>query len=86
MGAITISVDAGAAGQASKSYTVSNADIGRLIAWAKVQYFPRFAQPAPTDLQALAAWADALIQQTKDNVVEHERRAASVPAFVATEA
>jgi hypothetical protein len=74
MGSITVSVSK-ANPLGSKTYTVPNADIDRLIAWAKVFYAP---QPGGvlTDAQALLAWVNAFMEATKARVTEHEREAA----------
>jgi hypothetical protein len=82
MGTITFTiVGDGTVGTKTKAYTLSNADINRLIAWATVVYAtpPTVEVPSPPALtiaQALVAWADSVIAGTKNNVVRYEKNVA----------
>ena len=91
MGSITISVTGDATiGTKSKAFVVSDADINRLVAYATTVFAtqPTNGNPNPPALlpaQALLAWAQSFIDQTKSSVVSLERAAvAPPPAFVAT--
>ncbi len=86
MGSIAITVIGdGAVGTKSKTYTVSDADIGRLVAFSRAVYATT-AIPNPTITQGLVAWADAIIERAKANVRDYERVAAIVEpgAFTAS--
>lgn len=82
MGTVTIQVIGDASvGTKSKSYALSDADVNRLVNWAKSAYAtaPTVQVPSPPPLtvaQALVAWADGVIAGTKNNVVNWERTAA----------
>jgi len=79
MGTVTLTiVGDGTVGTKTKTYNFVDADINRLVAWAKVVYAtpPTVAVPNPPALtvtQALVAWGDGLIAGTKANVIRHER-------------
>jgi hypothetical protein len=86
MGSVRIEVAGGVVGTAKgKTFTVSDADVNRLVAWAQA----RFANGStPTVLQALVAWADSVIARTRDDVLNYERAEALIahqpPDFTAT--
>ncbi len=79
MGTITISVAGGTAGTVkAKAFTVPDADVSRLVAWAQVAYAPQPTADVPippllTPTLALVAWATGIIEGTKANIVSHER-------------
>jgi hypothetical protein len=88
MGSITMTlVGDVSVGTKTKTYTASDADINRFIAWAKVAYATA-AVPNPTTAQAAVAWADAQINAMKMAVQAYEgnvARAAVVdPTWTAT--
>ena len=77
----------------SKTFTISDSDVSRLIAWANKAYAtqPTQANPTPpalTPAQGLIAWATGLIEGTKANVVNTEEaasiQAVTVPAPIVT--
>ena len=82
MGTITITVDAGAAGTTTKSYTVTNTNIGRLADWSKAR-LPQDG-PNPTNGEAIEAWMDWAMQFTRQQVLDHEQRALAPPTFDVT--
>lgn len=78
MGQVTFKIDAGAAGTTEKAFTVTNANIQRMIDWIKART-PDGA--AMTNAQAVEAWAQLLMGFSRQQVLEHERRALAPPAF-----
>jgi hypothetical protein len=84
MGQITFAVDAGAGGSATKAFTASNANLGRLVAWSKANLLPPANPeaeppvPAPTNEQAIEAWAKYMMDRTREYVQNWERKNASV--------
>lgn len=83
MPTLTISLSGSSVVNGSKSYTVTDADIQKVIDWAATTYGqkPGPGVPAPTPLtpqQALLAWVNSWIQGTKDAV----QRFKTVPAVV----
>jgi hypothetical protein len=83
MGAITFQVIGDASvGTRTKTFAVSDADVNRLVAWAKAQ----LAQPGETltTPQALLRWAEVSMAITKDRVVGYEKAVAAHPPFEAT--
>ena len=79
MGSITFRVVGDASvGDRAKTFTVSDENINRLVAYAKAE------NPALTTPQALAKWADYMMAITKERVLGHERTVAAVAPFDAT--
>lgn len=81
MGSITITVVGDASvGTKTKVFTVSDADINRLVARAKIKYAP-VVNGTPTTAQAMSAMADELVAYLKQDVVSAEKQAtvAAVP-------
>jgi hypothetical protein len=95
MGSITFQgIGDASIGTKTKTYAVSDADMNRFKTWA-IAYFatrPTHAVPNPPALtvtQALTAWADWCMTNTKNLVIDRERRIAltavtPTPPFVAT--
>jgi hypothetical protein len=87
MGSITLTtVGDASVGTVTRTWNVSDADINRLVAWAKDVYptAPTEANPTPpppTTTQALNRWGAGLMQGTNNNVQRHEYEAskAAVP-------
>lgn len=79
MGSITIQVTGDASvGTLSKTFTVSNANIGRLVAWAQAQFDTGTPLTPP---QALARWAERMIGHTQQDLMRRERETSAVPPF-----
>lgn len=77
MGSITFQVIGdGTVGTKTKTYTVSDADINRLVNCWKTLGATN-AVPSPTVAQALLAWADHEISDTKSSVLQFEQAAAA---------
>ena len=73
MGSLTFTVVGGAnVGTKTKSYSVADVDIDRLVTWAQAVYATP-AIPAPTVTQALLAWAESLMNGTHSNVLRWEK-------------
>lgn len=71
MGSITITVirdDPAFTGE--RSYNISDANLGRLVAWAQV-HFGTPGNPLG-QVEALNAWVDNFINNTKASVVQYE--------------
>lgn len=83
MGTVTITVDAGAAGTATRTFTVTNANLGRLAEFGKrrLRGMGPPLDPAPTNAEGLEAWAKWAMQMTRDHVVGEERQQATVADF-----
>lgn len=74
MGSITLTIVGDATVLTkTKAYVVSDADVNRFVAWAKVNYASA-AVPSPTTTQALVAWADSTIAALKSAVVSSEKQ------------
>lgn len=84
MGTVTIGVDAGASGASQKVYTISNANLGRLVTWSKAHLFGGRDPSTITNVQAMDAWMDFVIQQSKSNVLSYERSTAAVADILVT--
>jgi hypothetical protein len=79
MGSITFQVIGDASvGTRTKTYTVPDEHINRFVAWAKANFGETTAP------QALLAWADLMMTQTRENVINYERAISTVPPFEAT--
>lgn len=78
MGSITITVDAGAGGTATRTFTVSNANLLRLVTWIKA-ISPNGG--ALTNPQAMERWMQWIIDQSRAQVLDDERRKRSIPDF-----
>lgn len=86
MGSITFQVIGSAAvGTKTKTYAVSNGDIDRLVTCWQTLGATQGA-PSPTIAQALLAWADGMMSDTKSTVLQFEREAAAaaIAPIVAT--
>ncbi len=87
MGTITISVDAGASGSVSKTFTISNPNLGRLAGVMKdrrplVPGPPGAAAPDPmTNAEAFELWIESVMGEARQTVVAAERTKAVVPDF-----
>jgi NAD(P)H-flavin reductase len=88
MGSITFQVIGdGSVGTKTKTFTVADADINRLVEWAKVAY--RGDGPALNTTQALLAWTQAMMDDARKRVRHYEYRIAQEsvsqpPVFDAT--
>jgi hypothetical protein len=83
VGSITFQVVGDASvGTKTKTFTVSDADVNRLVAWAQV----KFATPSVAG--ALLAWANDLMDTSRQAVITYERgealKTVEPPAFTAT--
>lgn len=78
MGSITFQVFGdGTVGTKTKTYTVSDADINRLVAYGiKLATTPQL--PNPTVAQGLLAWVDRAMAVAKADVLSSERDTATV--------
>lgn len=73
MGSITFQVVGdGSVGTKTKTYTVSDADVNRLVAYG-VSLATTPQVPSPTVAQALLAWADRAMALAKSDVLSYER-------------
>jgi hypothetical protein len=73
MAALTIALSGSGVANGSRNYTVSDADLARLLAWAKAATKPNdVGSDTRTDAQVLAAWADYLVRHTKRSVQQFE--------------
>ena len=72
MSSITITVVGDAtAGTNTKTYTVSDADVNRMIGWAKKNYITEQV-PLPTTAQALEAWFGSTMHAVQVAVTDSE--------------
>jgi hypothetical protein len=84
MGQVTFGVDAGAGGAATRVFQVPNANLARLVAWSKANLLPAANPeadppvPAPTNAEAIEAWAQFMMDRTRGYVQNWERKTASV--------
>ena len=79
MGTITMTIDAGTAGTATKTFTVTNTNLGRLADFAKTM-----GSPEMTNQQALERWMRWVMDMTKDHIMARERQTMAVPDFEAS--
>lgn len=82
MGSITVQlVGDGTVGTKTKTYVVSDADVNRLVAYAK-----SLVGGNPTVAQAASAYADAILTLTKTNIFQYEQGVAAnaISPIVAT--
>jgi hypothetical protein len=78
MGSVTFQVIGdGAVGTKTKTYTVSDADVNRLVAFGKA-IASAAGTSNPTVTQGLLAWAERTMAQVKGEVLAYEREQASV--------
>lgn len=76
MGSITIQVVGDASvGSRSKTFTVPDAHINRLVAFAKGEFTPT-GEPPLTTPQALLEWAERVMKATKKQVLAYEEKVA----------
>jgi hypothetical protein len=73
MATLTISISGSAVVNGARNYTLSDAMVTRLINAMRAPYMPGDTR---TDAQVLAAWADMLIERTKQHVLVEEQSAA----------
>lgn len=78
-GSITISITS-APITGSKTYTITDADSTKFIAWCKTVYVSPVDGSQLTSAQCLAAWADGLMAGTVNNVTGANRAAAASTA------
>lgn len=78
MGTITITIDAGAVGAATKTFTIPNAALARFADFARKIGQPGQGGPL-TNAQALEKWADWALQMSKAHIMDTERREATIP-------
>lgn len=85
MTTLTISVNgsaiSGLTTNPSKSYTVSDADLQKVLDWAAVAFASQLP-PTPTSSQILLAWVQNWVNGTKTAVQQFETPAPTVPAQV----
>ncbi len=82
MGTVAITIDAGTTGTATRTFTLTNANIGRIATLMKAQATALNPEaPALTTNEALNKWADWVMQATKDAVQIDERRQAAITEF-----
>lgn len=86
MATLTISManSALATTNGSKAYTISDADITALVAWARVAYPPPLTNPPTpdnrTNAQVLLAWFQSYVNATRDSVKKFNDDAAKAAA------
>lgn len=88
MGTITLSITGDVSvGTKTKTYTVADADINRLVAIWKTRA-NTVVNGTATVAQACVVWADSVIAQAKSDVVTNEKQvtvaAVADPVWVAT--
>jgi hypothetical protein len=82
MGSLTFqAVGDATIGTKTKTYTISDANMDRFAEWAIATFSPRptNGEPNPTPLtvaQALAAWADWIVERTRQEIIQRERNLA----------
>lgn len=88
MATISIGLSGSAVVTGSKNYTLTDAAVTKLIAWARTAYPFKNAQGVDdrTNAQVLVAWTDAFINATRDAVTKVDRDAALAQAASATPA
>ena len=86
MATITIGLAGSAVVTGSKNYTVNDAGVTKLIAWARTAFPSATTPDTRTDAQVLVAWADAMSKGTKDAITKVDRDAAIAQAASATPA
>jgi len=74
MATLTIGLSGSATVNGSKNYTLTDAQVARLIAAMKYYFGSTL-----TDGQALVAWADGVIDHTKSQIAQAERNQQTVP-------
>ena len=77
MATLSISLSGSGVVNGSKNYTVSDADIQRVLDWAKVA-FASSLPTNPTNGQVLTAWVQSWVNGTKD-AVQVQGRQTTVP-------
>ena len=85
MGTLTIGLSGSGVVNGSKNYTIGDPAATKLIAWARTAY-PVTAPDTRTDAQVLVAWADAMVNATKNALTKVDRDAAVAQAASATPA
>ena len=84
MGSISFQVVGDASvGTRTKTYSVSDANINRMVAWAQSE-LRQPGDPALTVAQALLAWAETMMNTTRREVVSYEQRTNNIAPFEAT--
>ncbi len=91
MGSLTFQlVGDGTVGTKTKTYTISDADVNRFVAWAQHRYDvgpPPVGVTLPlTITQALVVWADQVVANAKNGIQQYESQvaAAGVSAITTT--
>lgn len=83
MGSITIKIaTASPVTTQERTFTVSDGDIGRIIAWAKAT-FRGIEGAEPTPEEAVQRWTEWMMNMAGDHLRAHERQNAAVPPFKA---
>jgi hypothetical protein len=73
MGSITFQVVGDASvGTRTRTFTVPDAHVNRLVEWAKWKFTPE-GQPDLSTPQALLAWSERMMSDTKKHVLNFER-------------
>lgn len=75
MGHFRMEVAGGVVGTAKgKTFTLSDANVNRLVAWAQARYAKVNGTPiVPTIAEALILWADTVFVRTRDDILNYER-------------
>jgi L-aminopeptidase/D-esterase-like protein len=80
MGHFRMEVAGGVVGTAKgKTFTLSDANVNRLAAWAQARYTTGNGSPVvPTVNQALVMWADEVFNRTRSDILSYERAQAAI--------
>ncbi len=81
MGTITITVDAGTTGAATRTFTVTNANLARLAAWMKQSAKDLDPAAALTTAQGLERWIEWVMATTQETVRAVEKQGSAVADF-----
>ncbi len=84
MGTVTITVDAGTAGSATRTFTTTNANLGRLAAWMKQRATDLDPAASLTTPQALEKWTEWVMETAQETVRANERQRSTVTDFEVT--
>lgn len=81
MATLSISLSGSSVVNGTKSYTVSDADITSLLAWAQSAFSQQLPLPpaTPTNQQILLAWVQSWVNGTKMAVQQFQTPPAVVP-------
>ncbi len=86
MATITIGLSGSAVATGSKNYTLNDAAVTKLIAWARTAFPSATTPDTRTNAQVLGVWADSFVNATKEAVTKVDRDAAIAQAASATPA